>query len=710
MRLGVALMSGLLALVVAASPAPAIRKAPAQYRILYAGDWTGSMQIFAADPSGHAPLRQVTFAHPEGQCYSAAACGFTRPLPSPDGRRLAYWSTSIGTSTLWLAGANGSGARAIGTAYDATWSPDSRRLAYSAADGIHVLTTKGADRIVDGQHVGMLRYSPDGSTLAFDGVRGLTLLRGGHERVLTQDEPMSFSWATDGRRIAYGTQKGIFLVSTASGRAWLVYRAPDDLSLPWLGLELALAPDGRLLAFAVGGNIRMLDTRTLRVRLLRTGGHGIAWSPDGRRLLVVQGGESSDGASITTGDVQTVTPSGHVRTVVSGSKAYGGQIVSAAWATPARGVRYQAPQQVDGVFAGGPVQELAADGGRVAFIACGGVSAWTPATEALVTVEHRGECEATFSRAHAYSLALAGNRVVWWGKSYGLCFQWGAHEATIGGPSLDLGTGSGCLGYPPLAGLGTAAGAGPLLVLSGWTAHIDNGAFVVDQQTIERVDPGGCPCPALSSSPGPYTPLDVDADRIVVSGTNETRVLAADGTIVLALRVPTLAAQLSGSDLVLAAGKELRVYDAGSGALRATWPLPAQPVGHDCDVYGDPSCLQPARLTLEDVTHGLAVYVLDGQVHLLRLTDGADRIVGPGSRARFMDSGLVYADGARIRLVPVDRLPLRDPSHKGEGSNRLRKPAAAQADAAPWSTIYRAHASPSPSRLSQFPQKTTRRE
>jgi hypothetical protein len=182
--------------------------------------------------------------------------------------------------------------------------------------------------------------------------------------------------------------------------------------------------------------------------------------------------------------------------------------------------------------------------------------------------------------------------------------------------------------------------------------------MVVDAQTVERVDGPGCPCP-ISSSPGPYTPLDVDAGRIVVSGHNETRILAGDGTMLLSLPVPTLAAQLSGSDLVIATGAALRVYDAVSGALRATWPLPAQPAGHDCDLFGDPSCLKPPPLTLGGLSHGVAAYVVDGQVHLLRMADGADRTVGPGTLPRFMDAGLVYADGARIRLVPFDRLPLR---------------------------------------------------
>jgi hypothetical protein len=64
-------------------------------------------------------------------------------------------------------------------------------------------------------------------------------------------------------------------------------------------------------------------------------------------------------------------------------------------------------------------------------------------------------------------------------------------------------------------------------------------------------------------------------------------------------------------------------------------------------------------LTLGGLSHGVAAYATGGQVHLLRLADGAERIVGPGTLPRFLDAGLVYADGARIRVVPFERLPLR---------------------------------------------------
>jgi hypothetical protein len=345
--------------------------------------------------------------------------------------------------------------------------------------------------------------------------------------------------------------------------------------------------------------------------------------------------------------------------VISASSPYGGQIVAAAWTTAPSGVRYRSAEVPSGVFAGGPVQELVADGGQTAFVACGGVYAWRSASGAVDPVETPGECRAPFSRGHVYSLGLAGDRMAWLEKGWGLCFRWNARAATVGSPAFDLGTGFGCLGSAPVEGVGTTVGAGSLLVMSAWKLRPGSGNALVDQQAVERVEPAGCPCPVLSSSPGPYTPLDVDAGRIVVSGENETRVLSSDGTVLLSLPVPTLAAQLSGSDLVLAAGGELRVYDATDGLLRATWPLPGESDGHDCDLFGDPSCRSPAPLTLGGVAHGLATYAFGGQIHVLRLYDGADTVVGPGTLPRFFDTGLVYADGARVRLVLWNALPLR---------------------------------------------------
>jgi hypothetical protein len=178
--------------------------------------------------------------------------------------------------------------------------------------------------------------------------------------------------------------------------------------------------------------------------------------------------------------------------------------------------------------------------------------------------------------------------------------------------------------------------------------------FPINQATIRRVDGATCPCPALASTPGPLYPADVNAGRIVAYGDNETLVLDRNGNRLVSLPMSPQAAQLSANDVVLLSRGDLRDYDAHSAELIHAWPLP--------DVLSGPVCgwrtCDQTRLVLDDAAQGLVTYTLDGDIHLLRLADSADALVGPGSLARFMDLGLVYADGARIHLVPYARLPL----------------------------------------------------
>ena len=639
MVLRAAIVLAALSLVSAASARDATHP---RLLVLYASDATGPMEIFAADPSGKSPVRQVTFGRPWEQCRSAAACGFSDPLPSPDGRRLAFWSGgfSLQARTLWLSSIDGSGQRRIASATAAEWSPDSKRLFYWAADGVHAVTRSGADR--------HLTKAPGGTPPPQSLWQGV----------------LGWAWSSDGRTSAYATRVGIFLVPATGGvpRRLYTFSQADLSPFPPNPFELAFSPDGHTLAVTFTKALGLLDVRTHSLRTVPGSAHDLSWAPDGR-LLYVQRGDSSDGDWISTGDVRTVTPGGHVRVIVSRSAQYGGQIVAAAWTTLPPGVTLKPPQRLDGVFAGGPVQKLAADGDQVAYASCGGVSIWNARSGTTTAVQPTGICYAPFSRSgHVGALALADDRVLWWSAYTGLGFRWSMYQATPGAAPLEVANGDGNLGATPREGSGTAVGAGSLLVMSSWTLHYGNGTNGVDQQTIERVDPAGCPCPTISTSAGPYTPLDVDQGRIVVSSQDETQILAADGTILLSVPVATLAAQLDGSQLVIAAGDELRVYDAQTGTLGATWPLPEGPVGHDCDLFTDPSCNygRPSTpLALEDVSHGLATYVNNGHVHVLRLSDGADRVVGDGTLARFVNAGLAYADGARIRLTPYDELASR---------------------------------------------------
>src|SRR5262249_23297076 len=250
---------------------------------------------------------------------------------------------------------------------------DSQRLAYGAMDGTHVLAG-GHDRVVFGPGAVFLRYSPDGRTLGILKGNTVYLLRRGHSHAVAEDARAGLAWSPDGRSLAYPSSQGISLVTVPGGQSQLVYTATESERFQlWRG-EVAFSPNGRYLALALGA-IRILDLRSGHVLLVRASGHDIAWLPDGR-LLYVAGSEAVGGDEIATGDVQAAPPHGHISTIVSAAKPYGGQIVATAWTTAAPGVRYQPPQQVDGIFAGGPVQELVADGSRVAFVACGGVSAW----------------------------------------------------------------------------------------------------------------------------------------------------------------------------------------------------------------------------------------------------------------------------------------------------------------------------------------------
>jgi hypothetical protein len=120
--------------------------------------------------------------------------------------------------------------------------------------------------------------------------------------------------------------------------------------------------------------------------------------------------------------------------------------------------------------------------------------------------------------------------------------------------------------------------------------------------------------------------------------------------------VHALAAFLAGSSLAILVQGRLQVYDMATGAQTAARPLPDVTSGGVCRDYYP---CDAAKLHVEDVAHGLATYVFDGKVHVLRLSDGADTIIAAGTHAVFGDSGLFYSYAApypwhgRIRFVPI---------------------------------------------------------
>lgn len=640
-RLLVAAFGVALALaVVRLGPAPAAGGSGGP-RLLYTSDWSGQSQIYVASAQGGAVRGQLTFA--PGGAYD--------PVPSPDGRHVLYrtyeavpgqpWYVAV--ETLWVIGADGTSPRQLwagtpGHLGRIVWSPDSRRIAYQELDVLHVVKADGSG-----------------------------------DRIVSAAGCLTPIWTRDSRRVSWSCEDGI---PSPDGR-WIA-RQQDHLSsgkpsqvivrdtrrpyrprLTRTGSWPTWSPDSRWLAYAGDDGIRILDPRTGRERVLtHDRGFALAWSPDGTRLAYLRGrGPASvDFAVPLTGDLRTVSLSGDPRVAVSATRPYGGTILSFAWTRQPKGLAYPPPAATDGLYTGEPVTLLAADGRRVAFATCAGVSVWDPpnrnSTDAF-TAPEEGRC-ASFGEYHEIAkLALAGNRLAYT-TAYGAPPAGGTTilwfvGTTILAPTLqhfrlDSGFQTCCAPFPS-----DVAGAGRLLVFS-----VPN--VPTAEWEIRQAGPAGCPCPLLNafqSPSGTEVQLDdVEENRVVVDRPDHIRILDAEGNQLLALPVPSPEAALAGNDLVVHVGSELRDYDATTGALEHTWRPPGLP----------PPALQwplnVPRRVLQDAARGLAAYAIDGHIHLLRLTDGQDAVVAAGTLARFMDDGLVYADGARIHVVPYDRLPL----------------------------------------------------
>jgi Tol biopolymer transport system component len=706
-----ALLALVLAAASAASPSRELSatgrieasSASAATRILYSSDWSGSFQVYAVDPTGrHAP-GQVTFG-PAPACIPANPCGYIAPVPSPDGRRLLFWDFVEGgplERRLFVAAADGSNrrllARVNGFPFDAVWAPDSRRVAYVGSAGVHVVDVKTrSNRLVPASRGSdpTPSWSPDGRSLALGrqsvGSRSkdLVVVRGSDVRLLAKNlDGLAFAWSRSGDRIAYTTStpgsKGVYVVAPdSSGLRRLSERWAYDLA--WSGdgkrlaiggdgvavldvtsgaarpvsddasVDLSWSPSGRTLAFTSNRGLEVVDPASGARRVLIedrvdwTG--GLRWSPDGRRLAYLLARPSG---AYNAADLRTVTLNGQARAVVPAGGERGGSISSFAWTSPPAAVRYRRPSRrsvatvaQDGIVSRWPVERLVADGGRVAYVACGHVFVWTPSdarveqAEPQTSLSPRCNSPTYYPGRGIYTLGLAGERVAFGIRGGGNTTVWWLGGTTLGRPPgpFMLGEGYRTTCAPTKGFVGDIVGSGSLLVFTSRDEARGCPPEVAEQRIVHAAQ-RGCPCRTLATEPGPFVPHDVDGGRIAAAGDNAVVLLDENGKRLLEVGAIARSAQLAGDDLVLAAGAELRHHDTSSGTLLHAWPV-------------------PERGSLQDAARGLAVYVLDSQVRLLRLGDGTDVGIAQGSQARFVDTGLVYADGPRLRLVTFDRLPL----------------------------------------------------
>jgi dipeptidyl aminopeptidase/acylaminoacyl peptidase len=180
---------------------------------------------------------------------------------------------------------------------DATWSPDGYRIAYRRDDALAVVAGDGTGARVLAQPVrpAAPAWRPGAPhTVAWVGAGGRVEVRDVDSGVLVWRSPASvgparaLSWSADGRRLLARGDRRLVVLDVHRNRVWRMRLAAGAQvsAAAWAprGDRMALAIRTR----AVTAVLVTTSARVPRRPVFATTGtlRSLAWSPDGRRLLV----------------------------------------------------------------------------------------------------------------------------------------------------------------------------------------------------------------------------------------------------------------------------------------------------------------------------------------------------------------------------------------------------------------------------------------
>lgn len=184
-------------------------------KIAFSSTRVGSFQIFVMNADGTSPMRLT----------SGLADNY-QPAWSPDGTKLAFTSLRDGNAEIYVVNADGTGERRLtsspGNDLEPAWSPDGTRIAFTSDRGgdfdIHVMNADGSAQHNLTNHSTsdtLPAWSPDGAKIAFtsqrDGNAEIYLMNAdGTSPKRLVGSPVSDTlpaWSPDGTRLAFTSDR-----------------------------------------------------------------------------------------------------------------------------------------------------------------------------------------------------------------------------------------------------------------------------------------------------------------------------------------------------------------------------------------------------------------------------------------------------------------------------------------------------------------------